>query len=367
MLRNADRKRLDDFKAYFDDRIAHMIGYQMAVDFDYRELYPFFDHHLNNVGDPYVEPAHVSAKEFEREVIEFYADLFRAPKDDRWGYVTNGGTEGNLYALYLARGIHPDARVYYSEAAHYSIEKALHLLRMTGVKVAAQASGEMDYTELAKALAARKGQTAIVVATIGTTMTEAKDNVATIIQTLKQQKVQQYYIHSDAAFAGILTALLEPDRPFDLADGANSVSISGHKFIGSPIPCGIFITKLSNREHAARTIEYNGALDTTINGSRSGHTPLIIWYAMKRWGREGFAKRARACIKLADYTEQALRDNGWEVRRNPKALTILFPKPAENICKKWQLSTHNGWSHLVCAPGLSRERIDEFMADLGKA
>ena len=92
------------------DRLTN-IGFPSALDFDYTELAPFFGYVLNNIGDPYVDGvAGRHTKELERDVVEYFADLFHAPPDDRWGYVTTGGTEGNASGLHLARTLHPDAK-----------------------------------------------------------------------------------------------------------------------------------------------------------------------------------------------------------------------------------------------------------------
>jgi histidine decarboxylase len=109
---HALRERLEGARPYD-------IGFPGAVDVDYGEVLPMLAYPLNNVGDPYVDgigSAHT--KHLEREVVEFFADLFRAPADDRWGYVTTGGTDGNEYGLHLARSRYPDGVVYHSEAAH---------------------------------------------------------------------------------------------------------------------------------------------------------------------------------------------------------------------------------------------------------
>jgi hypothetical protein len=69
------------------------IGFPGAVDFDYTPLAGMFTSHLlNNVGHPHLDgTAHNYSKEFERLVVDFVADLFRAPAEDRWGYVMSGG------------------------------------------------------------------------------------------------------------------------------------------------------------------------------------------------------------------------------------------------------------------------------------
>src|SRR2546427_886788 len=110
---------------------SRRIGLPGAGDFTYRDLAPFLDHHLNNAGDPEEGPVlSQHTKGMEREVVDFFADLFRAPEEDRWGYVTAGGSEGNIYGLYAARTLYPDGLVYLSEAAHPSVRNAVALLGM---------------------------------------------------------------------------------------------------------------------------------------------------------------------------------------------------------------------------------------------
>lgn len=358
--------RLQQYLDVVDQSIPHSIGFPASVDFDYSALYPFFGYMLNNVGDPYDEdPLYLAhTKPFEQEVITFFADLFRLPQDDRWGYVTNGGSEGNLYALYLARELHSKARLYYSDAAHYSVDKAASMLRLPVSKVCATSTGEMDYDDLQRQLAKHSTKPAIVVATIGTTMTEARDNVATIKTQLEASKVPAYYIHSDAALAGIPSAFLEPHLPFDIADGADSISISGHKFIGSPIPSGLVLTRKSLHGRVSRDGMYTGAADTTISGSRNGHAPLFMWYAIKRWGLEGFRRRALDSMQLATYACERIQNAGHDAWRNPHAMSVIFKTPHDSIVRTWQLATHDGWSHIICMPGITRAQIDAFVADL---
>ena len=90
--------------------------------------------------------------QIKREVLKFWAELLRAPKDKWWGYVTNGGTEGNLYGLWLARECCPKGIVYYSEDTHYSIDKNLHFLKMPQARIPSQKNGEIDYKKLQKIL-----------------------------------------------------------------------------------------------------------------------------------------------------------------------------------------------------------------------
>ena len=347
------------------ERASTFIGYPTAVDFDYSELYPLLQYSLNNIGDPFIEShADMNTKAFEREVVEFYARMFNAPANNWWGYVTNGGSEGNLYALYLARELYPTAMVYYSEATHYSVQKNIHLLNLPSIVIRSKENGEMDYEDLADTIHFHRHQPAIILANIGTTMTEAKDDLQVIRGILKKFAIRSSYIHCDAALAGPFLAVTGRGGRFDFSAGADSIAISGHKFIGSPIPCGVVLVKKTNRDRISRSVPYIGTLDTTITGSRNAITPLFMWYAMHKLGTEGLRSRAEASLELAEYAVTQLRLEGFDAWRNADALTVVFPKPSERICRKWQLATDQDLSHLICMPGIRAEQIDLFIKDM---
>jgi histidine decarboxylase len=128
--------RLINVLRRLDAAAPESIGYRVAADIDYRPLAPFLRHLLNNIGDPHVDPIYFGhAKDLEREMLDFYAHLFRAP--DGWaGYVTSGGSEGNLHGLWLAWTKYPNAIVYHCGASHYSVAKACHLLGLPSVGIA---------------------------------------------------------------------------------------------------------------------------------------------------------------------------------------------------------------------------------------
>jgi histidine decarboxylase len=362
-----ERALLEDYMHKLAKRAENFIGYPIATDFDYSDLYPLLKYPLNNVGDPQIESSYdLNSRSLERGVVQFFAELFRAPRDNHWGYVTNGGSEGNLYSLYVARELYPNGMVYYSEATHYSVQKNIHLLNMPAIVIRTQGNGEMDYEDLRTAIQLHRHRPAIIVANIGTTMTEAKDNVPAIRRILKESAIHSNYIHCDAALAGTYLALLQEDPEFDFAHGADSIAISGHKFIGSPIPCGVVIVKKNYKERIGRSVPYIGTLDTTITGSRNGHSPVFLWYAIYQMGRDGLKERAIKSLQLAEYTIQQFQHLGIKAWRNHNAITVVFPTPVKEVCIKWQLASENEWSHVICMPGLVRETIDLFMDDLAK-
>ncbi len=367
MLNDSDKQRLQDLLQKVAADTGNFLGYPVSKDFDYTALAPFLKYPLNNLGDPFVDSTYaVGTRELEREVIEYFADLFRAEKDNWWGYVTNGGSEGNLYGLYLARELFPKGMVYYSETTHYSVQKNIHLLNIPSIVIRSQPNGEMDYEDLRNTVNMNRQVPVIVLANIGTTMKEARDDVSRIKQIMRDLAVHQHYIHADGALSGTYSAFLEPRPAFDFADGADSIAISGHKFIGAPVPSGVALAKKSHRDRIARAVSYIGSLDTTITGSRNGLSPLFLWYSIKNLGSEGFKRRTEQSLDTAAYAEEKLRSIGVKAWRNPNAITVVFPEPPRAIKDKWQLACENGVSHIICMPNVTRKQIDEFVAEFAQ-
>jgi len=232
--------------------------------------------------------------------------------------------------------------------------------------IRSQPSGEIDYEDLRETLRIRRDVPPIVFANIGTTMKEARDNVGTIRDILGELAIEKHYIHSDAALCGAYAAYLDPPVSWDFEDGADSIAISGHKFLASPIPCGVVLARRSCVDRVGHAVAYIGSMDTTITGSRNGFTPLILWYAIRSLGAEGLKQRLLTSLAVAAYAERRFIDAGIAAWRNPSAMTVVIPQPAASICAKWQLATSDGLSHVICMPHITRQKIDELLADILK-
>jgi histidine decarboxylase len=346
------------------------IGFPGAVDLVFPDLAGLLTSQLlNNVGDPYdLGHSRNHTKLVEQQVVDIVADLLRAPAG-RWGYVTTGATEGNLHAMHEAWQRYPDTVVYTSTACHYSVVKSARLLKLPLIMVRADETGQMDYDDLTRQLGMRSDRAAVIVATAGTTMTEAIDDIARIVDVCQQLAITRRCIHVDAALSGIPLALL-PDgqRPaFDFTAGATSMVISGHKFLSTLMPCGVLVYAQSPATPVNGRVAYTGSADTTITGSRSGHTPLILWHALRSMGTDGLRARAESSRQLATYTYRQISHLGWEARLNKYAFTVVLRTPPQAVRDKWVLADDGQWSHIVCVPGITVTQIDEFVSDLRAA
>jgi histidine decarboxylase len=363
-------RQLEQLRARLTRHRRYDIGFPGARDLIFPELADLLTGQLlNNIGDPY-DSGHgrVHTKTLEQQVIDVIADWLGAPAS-RWGYVTTGASEGTLHALDEAwQAFHGDVIVYTSTAAHYSVAKAARLLKLPMVMISTDEAGRMDTDDLEAELRRRREHPAVIVATAGTTMTEAVDDVAAIAKVCDRLSVLRRRIHVDAALAGIPLALLPRDEQpaFGFAAGATSMVISGHKFLSTLMPCAVLV--YAERPHliSAGRIGYTGTADSTITGSRSGHTPLLLWYALTALGVQGHRRRAEAARDLAAYTYQRLQALGWQARLNRHAFTVVLRSPPKTIGDKWVLADDGTWAHIVCMPGIATDQIDEFVHDLAR-
>ncbi|MCX6361465.1 MAG: histidine decarboxylase [Armatimonadetes bacterium] len=357
--------RLQGFLTRMEDLSGSFIGYPCSQDYDYPEIAPFLRFSMNNVGDPFGESFfRENSFEFEREVIGFFQRRLRAPEGETWGYVTAGGTEGNLYGLYLARELYPDGMVYYSEHTHYSAAKIVRVLGARSIMIRGRDDGEIDYDDLYETLQMRRDVPPIILANIGTTMHGAVDSLPLIRAMLKDLAITRHYIHADAALSGMILPFVKDPQQFGFDAGIDSIAVSGHKFIGSPMPCGVAVAQRRHVDRVARSVEYVGCRDTTIAGSRNALAPLVLWSAINRWGDEGLRLRVLRSIGMADYAIERFAAYGIRAWRHRNSVTVVFPRPSAEVIGRWQIAPSRDIAHIITMPHVTREMVASAVADV---
>ena len=364
-LNSTDQSRLDNLYTEFKELSTQFLGYPCSLDYDYEDIFRFMTLSINNVGDPYAPNSYrINTHDFECEVIRWFSDLVKLDPDEAWGYVTNGGVMVNSGALWVRREMYPEGMVYYSEDTHYSVAKILRILHARSIQIKSQDNGELDYEDLAETINIHRDVPAIIFANIGTTMKGAYDDLDKIKHILHDHAVTNYYIHADAALGGMILPFVKEPQSFTFADGIDSISISGHKMVGSPIPCGVVLARQKNVDQITRAVEYIGSLDTTISGSRNGITPLFLWKAIQTKGIEGFTTRVVNCMALASYMVGKLNHHGIKAWCHKNSTTVVFEKLAEPILHKWQIAIHGNIGHVIVMPHVTREQLDHFVDDI---
>jgi histidine decarboxylase len=368
---NSDSKNveeiLDTYEKLVRSKSSVHIGYPYNLDYNHSNLHRFLNYSINNLGDPFVSSNYgVHSREFERSVVGFFAELWGIRKPDYWGYVTTCGTEGNMYGILLAREKFPDGILYASRESHYSVFKSAKYYRMQSEAILTDSTGSIDCNHLMTCLEKNKDYPAIININIGTTVKGAIDDLYGVIQILKDGGYERdrFYIHCDGALFALMLPFIEnaPHMTFDLP--IDSITVSGHKMLGCPMPCGVVVTRKENVDMVENHIEYLNSVDTTIMGSRNGQAPLFLWYSLKKKGLQGIKEDVQLCLDNANYLYTSLKKECIMTQLNDLSTTVVMERPkCEKLIHKWQLACQGDIAHVVVMPNVSREKLDIFVRE----
>ena len=205
----------------------------------------------------------------------------------------------------------PPLRVYCSEHAHSSIDKAVILLGLGHAalrKVPADTAFRMKAHDLREAIAEDRARGVLpiaVVATVGTTSTTSVDPVPAIAETCREHGL---WLHVDAAYGG--AAALVPGFEWVMAgcDQADSVVVNPHKWLFVPFDLSAFYCRRMDTLRAAFSLvpEYlrttDGAvknlMDTGVQLGRRFRA-LKLWMVLRYFGQQGMRARVAEHIRLA--------------------------------------------------------------------
>ena len=206
----------------------------------------------------------------------------------------------------------PTLRVYCSEHAHSSVDKAVIMLGLgqTGLRrVDADDRFRMRLDALAAAIAddRRDGVMPLaVVATVGTTSVTSVDPVAAVADLCERERL---WLHVDAAYAG--AAAMVPGREDTLAgcDRATSFVVNPHKWLFTPFDLSAFYCRRMDRlrEAFSLTPDYlqsrepepvRNLMDTGVQLGRRFRA-LKLWMVLRYFGADGMRRRLAEHMRLA--------------------------------------------------------------------
>lgn len=321
----------------------------------------------NNCGDVEERGNYVmDTKDVERRIVQFYAEKF-GMGDTPWGYVTSGGSESNSCGIALACSRYPDGIVYYSQSAHYSVEKFAKLYRHVEIPTKTNDVMDLDvlFAEILKNYQT-DGSPANLILTHGTTKYGECDDVDAIVAFLKAHQIP-HYIHLDAALYG---GIPNNQRNAPLITrakerGIDSVCVSMHKYIGFPDVHSVFV---ATKKPHGQAVAYIGQRDTTVSGSRS--IPAFALYNHILEQERGQAEGKYEC-NIA-YFEGQLQTMGIRYYRAPLGNIFVIDKPSEEVCKAFQLSCffdeprENGIekAHILIFPHHTKASMDRLLSAL---
>ena len=276
---------------------------------------------------------------------------------DGWfGITTDTASISSMLALAAARESRPELeirargmagrtdlprlRVYASEHAHSSVDKAALALGIgldNVVKIEVDGKYRMRPQALADAIAADRAKGFLplaCVATIGTTSTSSIDPVADISQLCRNDGV---WLHVDGAYGGTLAIVPEFRHVLDGVEAADSLVVNPHKWLFTPFDCSAFFIKRPDILKRAFSLvpEYlvTREQDDVVNymdyGVQLGRRfrALKLWMVIRAFGAEGLASRLRQHCALATMFAEWVRASAdWE---------LMAPVPFALVCFRY--------------------------------
>jgi aromatic-L-amino-acid decarboxylase len=267
------------------------------------------------------------------------------------GVIQDTASTSTLVALICAReratnyalargGLQAEARtprVYVSAHAHSSVDKGALLagfgrdnLRL--VPFDAQYCMRADaLSQMIEADLVNGDLPAAIVATVGTTATTAIDPIAAIAEIARRHGV---WLHVDAAMAGSAMILPECRWMWEGVEGADSLVINAHKWLGAPFDCSIYYVR--DPEHLMRVMSTNpsflqSSVDGQVKNLRDWGIPLgrrfralKLWFIIREQGVSGLQKRLRRDMANAQWlARQVAATPGW---------CVVAPVPLQTVC-----------------------------------
>ena len=336
--------------------------------------------------------------------------------------------------------------IFYSEDAHYSLPKTVALEQIkTFYQVGSEkypdecplpgyqgnwpcevpstdgpfGPGTVDSEKLTALVSffTGKGHPAIVVFNYGSTFKGAYDDVEKTGEAIMKEVAKQpgglyntfevnyddgtketfqrlkVWVHVDGALGASFMNFLEMAHIHGMTDKVGpvfdfrlpfvcSITTSGHKWMGSPWPCGVFMTRSKLVLKPPSIPDYVGSPDTTFAGSRSALSPLILWNYISTHPYDDQVKAVLRCFDYLQYISDELHklesEHGdLKIEITPLALTIRFKKPNHRIIEKYSLGTETAigldsygnkvkftYAHLFVMQSTTKEQINEFLEDL---
>jgi len=275
-----------------------------------------------------------------------------------FGEITDTASVSTLYALAAARELvapevrtqglraAPRLRVYCSEHAHSSIDKAVITLGLGHenlVRIPADSLFRMQPEALEAAIMADLAagyRPMAVIPCVGTTSMTSIDPVADVVRIARAHGC---WIHVDAAYGGVAAMVPELRYVLDGVDGADSLVVNPHKWLFTPMDCSVLYTKRPDllKQAFALLPEYlvTAHSDDAVNlmdyGLQLGRRfrALKLWMVLRAYGADGIAERIRFHCELArEFAGMVhFESGGWELTAPVTMSLVCFRYAPEGM------------------------------------
>jgi glutamate/tyrosine decarboxylase-like PLP-dependent enzyme len=331
------------------------------------------------------EKAFKGTQQIERAVLNVIAvDIFKAQPNSFDGYISPGGTEANVQAIWMYRNFFMyqkgaklnEIAILASEDTHYSIPKAANLLMLDWIKIPVSfEKREIDTVVLEQKIIEAKQNGIkyfIAVSNMGTTMFGSVDNPEEYTTALEKQQVE-YKLHIDGAYGGFVYPFSNEKSTINFSNPKiSSITIDAHKMLQAPYGTGIFICRKGLIENVlTKEAEYVEGMDLTLCGSRSGSNAVAVWMILFTYGPFGWFEKVSILQMRTQFLCNELDKLNINYFREPfmNIVTIHAEKIPEKIASAFDLvpqqhNANNKWYKIVLMDHVEVEHLTTFIAQL---
>ena len=286
--------------------------------------------------------------QMEREVISMLAKLWGS--ENASGFMTAGGTESNITALYASRNLAKGKRgsVVLPSTAHPSFFKGCYLLGLEPITVPVRDDFVADPERMKKAI---RDDTIAIAASLGTWPWGTIDPIEEIGEIAEEKSL---YFHIDGSVGGLLCPWLKGESGYDIPEfgfkvkGVSSIGSDPHKMGYAVPPAGAMVFR--DEEHkklASWAYTESGHTHYAtygVLGTRPGSTIAMTWSLFNHLGRDGYTRLARKCMELVkSFLDGVDTIPGLSRLTTPKVNLASVYSPTLNMDLIKRKLTDRGW------------------------
>jgi tyrosine decarboxylase/aspartate 1-decarboxylase len=345
-------------------------------------------HNPNHIGCHTLgvsESFFAGTQDIEIELIALIAeDILNGEENGQDGYVTSGGTEANIQAIWIYRNLFvkeygagiDQICIVGSEDCHYSIHKASNLLNVAFYEVPVshltRAVEQAQFEKTIKEAVADGKCYFIGIANMMTTMFGSVDQADMMAEVLQNQ-VKAFKIHVDGAYGGFVYPFSCKNNRLDFKNPAvSSITLDAHKMVQAPFGTGIFLARKGLMQHVyTEQAQYVQGLDVTLSGSRSGANAIAVWMILMSYGPNGWFEKIHILQYRTDWLCDQLGQKNIRFFREEYSNQVAIENKylTRELVEKYGLvpDTHGespNWYKIVVMEHVTVDVLEPFVAEL---
>eukprot|EP00096_Caligus_rogercresseyi_P014306 TRINITY_DN67_c0_g1_i2.p1 TRINITY_DN67_c0_g1~~TRINITY_DN67_c0_g1_i2.p1 ORF type:complete len:763 (+),score=136.27 TRINITY_DN67_c0_g1_i2:127-2415(+) len=330
----------------------------------------FIQHYLNNVGDPLTSSnLHMNSKEFEAEVMKYFANLYQLKEDNIGGYIEWDFQRSELFIMHIAVNRFKEVPHFFlRHGTSRRVSSLLEIFHVPADKITFidkdSEHGGMDLGDLGTRLDSLKECSPVVIWLSLGDNNGTVDNLNDVRAVIKGRP--NVHVHYSCSNIGILLPFLDNDYGIHFENGLDSISLPLSEFFGVPISGGIALTRKVFTDMLSMEIAVIKETDSTVPGSRMGHLQILLWVALHARGPEGIKEEIKRLQLNCRYLKSTLELNGGEIKADPFNSCIFLETHSSTLIEKWNLKKMSGFKNsykFELLPHFTKSKLDLFIKE----